>query len=542
MSCYSFWKRCFLLTYSELVIMKRSRLYIFGTLISCSIALTSCNIFKRTTNYDSTAKPTIEVVSKIKLNLQGTNEKTISPSLSDDSIKNPVFQYSLEDESIASISGDTIKAKKTGDTKLTISVKSDSSIKTTIPVRVLDLAPATYDYTIMYYMCGSDLEYVGSSTPSSQQEFFTRDIQEILSVKNLPDSVNILIETGGTKKWGMPSSYLEGATSISSSKLQRWEVNSATGKLNLIQTLSYNEMAKTSSFQDFLDWGLTNYKAKQMGVVISGHGGGIAGCAYDDNYTYRYGSQSYPNTLQTFEVAEAADNALWETDLEKFTWIGYDCCVMQCSDIASINSEYFEYMVASQELENATGWNHDVYLPALKTNSKITPENFLPQICDSFLEENHKSSEYEGCYQTLSVLDLTKYDALISSFNAFSKELGTTSVSYSKAKTAMKSAFNNLGEKMFGLVDFVSFMEAFSASYSYDTKAVVDAIKSVVIYNKYCSKYSTKLCGLNAFLPEYLSSDREYALQVGKEDYQGEKATKFTTWQEMCLTNGNFGW
>ena len=132
MSCYSFWKRCFLVTYSELVIMKRSRLYIFGTLISCSIALTSCNLFKRVTNNDSTEKPTIEVVSKIKLNLQGTNEKTISPSLSDDSIKNPVFQYSLEDESIASISGDTIKAKKTGDTKLTISVKSDSSIKTTI--------------------------------------------------------------------------------------------------------------------------------------------------------------------------------------------------------------------------------------------------------------------------------------------------------------------------------------------------------------------------------------------------------------------------
>ena len=520
--------------------MKRSRLYIFGTLISCSIALTSCNLFKRTTNNDSTEKPTIEVVSKIKLNLQGTNEKTISPSLSDDSIKNPVFQYSLEDESIASISGDTIKAKKTGDTKLTISVKSDSSIKTTIPVRVLDLAPATYDYTIMYYMCGSDLEYEKNS--HSQPAYFTKDIQEILSVDDLPESVNILIETGGAEGWNMPSSYLEGATSISSSKLQRWKVNSSTGKLKLIDTLSYNEMAKTSSFEEFLDWGLTNYKAKQMGIVISGHGGGIAGCAYDENYKYRYGNDYYPNTLQTFEVAEAADNALWETDLEKFTWIGYDCCVMQCSDVASINSEYFDYMVASQELENATGWDHDKYLDALKINSNITPQEFLPKICDAFVADNHSNYESDACLQALSVLNLNKYDKLISSFNAFSKELGVTSVSYSKAKTAMKLSYNYMGDQMFGLCDFVSFMNVFNASYSYDISAVVSAIQEVVIYNKYCSKYSTKPCGLNAFLPEYLSSDRSYALQVGREDYTGERATKFSTWQEMCLANGNFGW
>ena len=522
--------------------MKRSRLYIFGTLISCSIALTSCNLFKRITNNDSTEKPTIEIASKLKLNLQGTNEKTLSPTLSDDSIKNPVFEYSLEDNSIASISGDKIQGKKVGDTKLTISVKSDSSIKRTIPIRVLDLAPATYDYTIMFYMCGSDLEYAGYGVPSSQHEFFTKDIQEILKVKDLPDSVNILIETGGTKKWAMSSSYLEGATSISSSKLQRWEVNSATGKLKLIETLSYNEMAKTSSFEDFLDWGLSNYKAKQMGVVISGHGGGIAGCAYDDNYTYKYGSDSYPNTLQTFEVAEAADNSLWKTDLEKFTWIGYDCCVMQCSDIASINSDYFEYMVASQELENATGWDHDTYLPHLKANPSITPDEFLPKICDAFVADNHSNSESDACLQALSVLNLNKYDKLISSFNAFSKELGATSVSYSKAKAAMKLSYNYMGDQMFGLCDFVSFMNVFNASYSYDTSAVVSAIQEVVIYNKYCSKYSTKPCGLNAFLPEYLSSDRSYALQVGREDYTGERATKFSTWQEMCLANGNFGW
>ena len=521
--------------------MKRRRLCLLGLFISSVISLSSCKFLNRITG-QITEKPTIEISSGIKLNLKGENEKTLNPTLSNDSIKNPVFVYSIDDTSIASMTDNVIKGLKVGNTNLTIKVKSDKTVSKTIPVKVISAEEAEYDYTIMYYMCGSDLEYKSASTPSDKQGFFTRDIIEMLNVRDLPDSVNILIETGGTTKWTMPSSYLEGATSISANKLQRWEVNSATGKLKLIQTLTYNEMARTSSFEDFLTWGLTDYKAKQMGVVISGHGGGIAGCAYDDNYTYKYGDDDFPNTLQTFEVAAAAENALWDSDVDKFTWIGYDCCVMQSADVASINADYFEYMIASQEEENATGWNHDDYLPHLKLNPSITPEEFLPRICDAFVEDNHESSERDACLQCLSVLDLSKFDAVTTAFNAFSAKLGTTLTSYSKAETAMKNAYNSFGEQMYGLVDFTSFMNAFSAAYSYDTSAVRTAINDVVIYNKYCSKYSTKPCGLNAFLPEYLNSDSRYGLQVGKEDYEDPKSTKFKTWQTMCLTYGDFGW
>ena len=42
-------------------------------------------------------------------------------------------------------------------------------------------------------------------------------------------------------------------------------------------------MSTEYSFESFLTWGLDNYSGEQMGVVIAGHGGGIAGCAYDDN-------------------------------------------------------------------------------------------------------------------------------------------------------------------------------------------------------------------------------------------------------------------
>ena len=51
-------------------------------------------------------------------------------------------------------------------------------------------------YTILMYICGSDLE--------SQNGFATADIKEILSVK-CPETVNIAIQTGGASAWDSSS-------------------------------------------------------------------------------------------------------------------------------------------------------------------------------------------------------------------------------------------------------------------------------------------------------------------------------------------------
>ena len=47
-------------------------------------------------------------------------------------------------------------------------------------------------YTVLIYMCGSDLE--------SQNYLATANIQELVS-SNISDELNVVIETGGAKKW-----------------------------------------------------------------------------------------------------------------------------------------------------------------------------------------------------------------------------------------------------------------------------------------------------------------------------------------------------
>ena len=426
-------------------------------------------------------------------------------------------------------------------------MQSDTTVKASVKVSVIDEVISHYDYTIMFYMCGSDLEYDASLKEEERHAFFTEDIQEILSVKDIPDEVKIIIETGGTKQWSMPSEFLEGDTNpikISSTNLQRWEVNNITNKLHLIETLPTNYMASEKSFEEFLSWGLDDYEADQMGVVLSGHGGGIAGCAYDDNYTVKVSGNEWQRTLRTFEVAKAAKAALSNSSKEKFTWIGYDCCVMQCADIATINADYFDFMVASQENEEARGWNHDVYLPALMNNTKITPKEFLPKICDAFILDKHSETETgdQVCLQTLSVLDLSEINSLITSFNTLTAKLRVNQTSYNIAKNAFRNCkLNSFGGSIYGLADFSAYIDKLDDfETSLDTTSVQDAIKNLVYYKNNCSKYVDKPCGVNIFFP--LSLDKKYPLQVIREDYSNLLSSKFTLWQEMCVAYGDFSW
>ena len=504
------------------------------------------NALKKATNEIVVDLPKIETVSSVKINLRGRTTKTLYPTLSNNSVKNPVFLYSSSNTNVATVSSNgEIHGLQKGSCDIKIVLESNYAVNTTVKVSVVDEDINHYDYTIMFYLCGSDLENDLDAEEGENYHFISDDIREILSVSEIPDEVKIIFETGGTTEWALESKYLEGATKISSTNLQRWELNNDTNKLKLIETLPTNHMSTENSFSEFLSWGLDDYEADQMGVVISGHGGGIAGCAYDDNYTAKVGNQYWQHTLRTFEVANAAKTALSNSNKEKFTWIGYDCCLMQCADIASVNADYFDYMVASQENEIATGWNHHLYLPSLLANTKITPAEFLPKICDSFFFDKHRETESgkEICYQTLSVLDLSKAESLVTSFNNMCDELLLTPLPYTTAENAFKSpsTLNDFGESIFGLADFSSFLTELEKRRStLDTEAVQDAIDDLVMYKANCSKYNTEPCGVNMFFP--LSLDKDYILQVGREDYSHSLSTKFTTWQNMCITNGSFGW
>lgn len=394
------------------------------------------------------------------------------------------------------------------------------------------------DYTILVYMCGSDLE--------SDAGLATLDIQEMLS-KSCPNNVNIVIETGGSTRWGMweysesEEDYVyQGNTyNISTQYLGRYHIDGKT--LTKKSQLTYSSMGKTSTLQSFIEWGFSTYPAEQTGLILWNHGGAMSGCCSDDITN---------DSLTAAEVNDAIKGAMNTLKRsEKFTWIGYDCCLMSVADIASVNAQYFDYMVASQESEAGEGWDYDSWLPKLYNNPKISPEDLLPDICTSFIQDYEETyGKYYKNDQTLSVLDLSKMDTFNNAFETYAKALNINSSSkFSKIKTAYNSSLRFGYDEdygyLFGVADFKDFITKMKNQFStVDNSELLTALDNLVIQNSYGnSGYTgTKPCGLSAFVAyaKVVTVGRDqYGLQCSKGSYT-TKDTLFTTWRNININYG----
>ena len=412
-------------------------------------------------------------------------------------------------------------------------------------------------YTIMIYMCGSDLEsgYDGYSTNTSEAGLGSADILEICSVKNQPKDVNIIIETGGAKAWKN--------SKISSSKLQRWHIED--GALVKDEELTSASMGKTSTFQSFLEWGLTKYPAEKTGVILWNHGGAMQGVCYDEKFN--------DDSLLSSEVTSALKAAFNKTGRkEKLEWIGYDACLMQVQDIALANSEYFNYMIASQESEAGEGWEYNTWVDNLYAGDSTT--DILTAICDGFVSSYDKTyGGYYGNDQTLSFLDLSKmsdyknaWETLATRINSTVsssqkstfqnmmksvKDYGTTY--YSKQElsqyglstnTSSQDYYGNYGityengqyvdhgYNYFGIFDVQDFLNKLGTKYS-TLSSEINAVKSIynnlVVYNKIGNEAGNSN-GLCLYFPMHERCDAD--------TYYSSKETSLSSWKVVTHTLG----
>lgn len=351
------------------------------------------------------------------LSIGGTKQltATVSPS----NASNKTITWSSSNSNVASVSSTgLVTANAVGTASIT--AKSNNNKFASCTITVSETAKSAW--TIMIYMCGADLE--------SESGLATGDIKEILSVSNQPSDVNIVIETGGAKSWSLSSSYLTGATKIDSSKLSRWHV--ANKKLVLDETLTYASMGSSSTLQSFVEYGIKEYPAEKTGVIMWNHGGAMYGCCYDE--------KQRNDSLLNSEMKQAFSNALSNTGSSKLEFVGYDTCLTQVQDIAEFNSNYFNYMIASEEAEAGEGWDYDTWVDDLY--AKKSTDTILKAVVDGFIRDNGGASSYYSD-QTLSYLDLTKMSAYKSAFESFAlgleNKLSNSSVSRSTFASWMSS-------------------------------------------------------------------------------------------------------
>lgn len=346
--------------------------------------------------------------------------------------------------------------------------------------------------TLFIYMCGSDLE--------SKNALGGKTIDEILSVPSDPGT-KIVIETGGAKKWN--------SHDIDPKKTQRYEVKD--GQLTLIESLEMQNMGDSKTLTDFVSWGKKNYPSSQSMLIFWDHGGGSAeGVCSDENYNY--------DNLTFAELEKGLSDAKLS---EKFNIIGFDACFMASLESAKAIKDYARYMVASEELEPAGGWDYVAFLNAFF--EKNDPVETGKVICDSYLEKCKKKGREHFC--TLSIADLSHYDEMFQSFQqiveylqkAMENKENLSSVN-AAVDECEQFGINNILEGGANMIDFLDFSINTSMLTGIDSSKINSAISSYILYS--VSGEKRHVGGLSFYYPVFYKNGeiRDYIkLGVSKE-------------------------
>ena len=333
------------------------------------------------------------------------------------------------------------------------------------------------EWNVLLYLCGTDLETNGGCA--------TKSLTDIAST--LPqEGVNFLIETGGAKAW---DPYDELDFEIANDKLQRW----AYGKDGFVLVDEADEacMSDSRTLTDFIRWAGENYSAKKNLLILWDHGGGsCSGLICDENYDFPI--------MPVYMMEEAIREGGTHFDL-----MLTDTCLMASLETCQALAPYVDYLAASEEIMDGDSTNYSSWVQYLYDRPDCSAVQLGKRICDStqqyYTDKDRSDAE---SFFTMSLIDLSKTDAVAEAFNRFMHEaaglVGDPGAFYEYAYQT-HYAENYFLATMFDLFDLSQRAEKAGISKEI-THALQDAVEDAVLYNLRSDNHMHSH-GLSVFYP-----------------------------------------
>lgn len=328
--------------------------------------------------------------------------------------------------------------------------------------------------TLMLYIIGSDLE--------SESGMATMDLNEILHADLDNENLNIVVETGGTRRWQN--------NVMSNRNIERW---SATSRgLQRLETLKSAAMTSPDTLSSFIQFAAKQAPADRYMLILWDHGGGsVSGYGRDELYT--------TDTMTTNEVAKAL-----KAGGVKFDFVGFDACLMATLENAIAIEPYADYFIASEESEPGTGWYYTNWLSDLNADTSTSTLALGKRILDDFTSKSQSSSgslfgSSYGYQTTLSIIDLAELSGTIpAALTEFGNDLQETLTSdhYMDVANARSSAKEFSAANRLDQVDLVDFCLKLDSD---DSKALAEAVQNAVKYNR--AKGVADAHGLSLYFP-----------------------------------------
>lgn len=333
-----------------------------------------------------------------------------------------------------------------------------------LPAATAETEPGTW--AIYIYMCGSDLE--------SDASHATDNLNELLA-QPLPANVTFVIQTGGSTAWHRAD--------VDPDHLCRFVIyNHGEGnRFDLVEKLPQASMSEPATFESFASFAHENYPADHTMLIVWDHGGGtIYGACIDRNY----GNTGLPVSA----MAQACHN-VFGTDPNDppLDIIAFDCCLMATIDVANAFSGCARYLLASEEIIPAAGWDYTALAAAFIKDPGIDPRTLGITICNDYMA--YYVSKGKASTVTLSMIDLNKIDPLVIACEnlglvLYASMYETPSQYQDFALITLKAenyGGNSRVQGYHNLVDLYDFAAAYLDQGLEEAYAVCDAINNCVV-------------------------------------------------------------
>ena len=328
------------------------------------------------------------------------------------------------------------------------------------------------EYTVMVYIVGSNLE--------SRYGAATNDMEEMRAAGLDFDRTNLLVYTGGSKRW------VSNIPNTSNNVLDMSvDTRSQTDRI-MAQTDSSADMGLPETLAEFINYCTTNYPARHYGLILWDHGGGPL---------WGYGSDELfkNDSLLLGELRSAMNSTIFGPGSatpdggRKLDWVGFDACLMGTLENAKLWGDYADYLVGSEELEPGRGWDY-TFLNVL--NSEEDAGEVVSAIVDAYgsYYENNRTQFFDPDV-TLAAMDLSKTDDVLRAFDALLSAMGRgigegqyalLNRARSRTKTFGLSAADTK-EEAYDLVDLRDLAGQAAELYPEEAQALSEAVDAMVI-------------------------------------------------------------
>ncbi len=313
---------------------------------------------------------------------------------------------------------------------------------------VLYPAPEAESVTVMVYLCGSDLE--------TEAEQATMDMIEMMYA-DTSEHLNIVMATGGAAQWSSDNTCVD--------EDSHYYVSCNSDGIKVKDCGEIRNMAEADTLSQFITYSAERFPADRYALILWDHGGGpVYGLCYDEIFDE---SMSIPVLCYALEDAQL-----------HFDWIGFDCCVMGCAEIAYAIRDYADYMIASEESESGLGWNYTGFLSTLAADPAVEMETLAEQIIDDMIADN-KKYRMEA---TLACYDLSKAEQVMSAVYDYVDDLyALYSQSGISSILTARSKAQDFGDGEYDLVDIRHFATLLPTKRS---AALLTAMDEMILISK----------------------------------------------------------